>query len=380
MKTYVSLFAALFMLIPAVFVAIGAGMAWRQHRKITTYQPAPATVLATRVDRHVSHNSRGGSSVSYKPVVRYRYEAGGQTHESEEILPVSQSSSQSWARSIVSRYKAGQRTTAYHDPADPSSAFLLRQYTFFPYVFILFPMIFFVVAIGVAGALRLSDEPAPPAPQADGWFAVRPQLRVADKRRRARFVAAVWWSVGVAACGHYFSVAAWPWEMLAVVATAIYAALGCVPLGLAIYYALLQRHVRDATLLINTQRIRLGDQITVLVEQPLRADRFIEELSASLVCEESIKYQSGGKTRFQTRTRHEDCAVVLQKHAGRARETLSAQQAFTVPHDQPPSSPPGQKQYPRYAWRVEVKTAIADGPDYRARFPIAVKAAPGETP
>jgi hypothetical protein len=239
-------------------------------------------------------------------------------------------------------------------------------------------MIFFAVAIGVASAAGASSEPAPPAPQPDGWFAVRPQLRVADKRRRAWLVAILWCGVGVAACGHYFSVATRPWETMAVVATAIYAALGCAPLGLAIYYTLLRRHVRDATLLLNTRQVRLGDQITALVEQPLLTDLFIEELSAALVCEETIKYQSGGKTRFETKTRHEDRAVLLQKHPGRARETLSAQQAFTVPAGQPPSSPPQQKDYPRFAWRIEVKTRIANGPDYRARFPIAVHAAPGE--
>ncbi len=367
------------MLISAVFVAVGTGMAWRQHRKITTYEPAAATVLSTRIERHVSHNKHG-TSVTCKPIVNYRYEAGGKTRESGVVLPISQSSSHSWARSITDRYKPGQRTTAYYNPANPSSAFLLRQYTFFPYLFILFPMIFFAGAIGAAAAAGSSSDPVPPAPQPDGWFAIRPRLRVADKRRRVWLVAVLWCGVGVAACGHYFSVAARPYETAAIVATAIYAALGCVPLGLAIYYALLRRHVRDATLLLNTRRISVGDQITALVEQPLLADLFIEELSAALVCEETVKYQSGGKTRFETKTRHEDRAVILQKHPGRARETLSAQHAFTVPGDQPPSSPPQQKDYPRFAWRIEVKTRIADGPDYRARFPIAVQAAHGETP
>jgi hypothetical protein len=369
-------FGLLFVIGGLIFVAIGGGMAWSQHRKITTYQSVTATVLGTRIERRVSH-SKNGTSTTYKPIVTYRYAVRGTDYVSDEVLPLSQSASHSWARSVTGRFKVNQVVEAYYDPSSPQESFLLREYTFTPYAFMLFPMLFVAMGLGVGFAASGSGTRAPPAPkqQPDGWFAVRPALRIADKRRAAWMMTALWFAVGLLACGHYFLSAAPPWETAAWVGAGAYGAVGCVPMGLALYYFLLRRHVFDATLLANAGRFEPGQQVAVMVEQPVLSNLLVTELSAALVCEETVKTKSGGKTSISTSTRHREQVSLLKDRQARPRDVLSAQHTLAIPADQPPSSPAGFKGYPRFAWRFEVVTRIENGPDYRAKFPITVQGA-----
>jgi len=132
-----------------LFVAIGAGMAIVQARRLKNYLPVPAVVLDTEVTSH--SGSKGGRT--YGPKVTYEYKTPSGPRKSSKTLALEYSSSnRSWAERIIARYPTGSATLAYIDPGDDDNVFLVHETAFVPYIFILFPMIFF--SIGVGGALK----------------------------------------------------------------------------------------------------------------------------------------------------------------------------------------------------------------------------------
>src|SRR5262245_34312475 len=162
MRGFRWLFGLFFIGLPMVLIGIGAGIAWRQSVKLTTYRPVEATVLSTRIDAH------RGKSTSYSPRVEYRYNVGGRQYVSSVVTPISESSGHSWAQGIINCYAPGGKTTAYCDPNDPAKAFLVHEYSFFPYMFMLFPMIHLSVGVVVIFGSAAMRSPMPASPPREG--------------------------------------------------------------------------------------------------------------------------------------------------------------------------------------------------------------------
>jgi hypothetical protein len=369
------LFLAIFTIVPLIFVVVGAGMAWNQHRKITTYQPVPATVFGKDIERHTSQSSKGGTTTTYKPIVKYRYEVGGKIYEGRQVTPTDEKAGGGWAYRIISRYDAGQTTEAFVNPDNPADAFLYRHYSFMPYLIILFPMLFFAAGAYATMTIFTAHAIAEPERGLDGWYQLRPTTNIAQRRRTSSIVGAMWQLVGIAVWGHYFRLADQPFEKSALIVTPIYVALGCVPLAMALYYTVLLRKIGDACVRLNVPRVVLGDEITVRAEQMARQDLQIQELSIGLVCEQTTETRSGGKMQISKSRRFEDRLPVVGADMTRSGLELNATATFRVPTDQPASTPHTAKGYPRYEWRIEVVTRIANSPDYRAKFPIFVQPA-----
>lgn len=139
-----------------------------QYRKLATYRPVEATVVSKMVEVHsqTTRNARTGGisqSLSYRPIVRYRYEAEGRSMFAETVRPLDWPSFRSrGAQKLIDRYEVGQATTAYVDPQDPSKAFLDRSLHGVPLWMIyagLLPVMILVPPAGsrgVLGAIRLS--------------------------------------------------------------------------------------------------------------------------------------------------------------------------------------------------------------------------------
>ncbi len=121
----------------SIFVAVGLGMLSLQLYRIATWEPVRATVVSSDVG--VVTSSKGNS---YKPVVVYNYRYQGNPYQAASVTPISISASQNWAREISARFRAGDVTTAYVNPANPYNAYLLRQVSFIPLIFVLFPVLF----------------------------------------------------------------------------------------------------------------------------------------------------------------------------------------------------------------------------------------------
>lgn len=370
----IRLFLALFIIVPLIFVGVGGSLVWSQHHKITTFVPVTATVISTDIKVHESTDSDGHPSTSYEPIVNYRYQVDGRTYECNEVIPLGGSGPHSWARELVNRFQQGQEVDAFYDPADPTEAFLVREYSFLPYIFLLFPMLFLSVAAGIGLGTSLATRGVPePTPATGGWFELRPQKRIRDLRKAFLLIATSWHIVGVLVWGHYFRVAEPPYGLTAWIVTCIYEGLGLVPVILFGYYFRLGRIVSDADVAIDRQEVRLGDELVVNVQQDVFTPLHVAVQEIALVCEETIKRRSGSKTTISSHTCYEDRAALVQDRDVRAGDILSGQHTLRVPDDREPSSPPGQKSYPKYAWRLELSTKITGQPDYNANFRLNVQ-------
>jgi Protein of unknown function (DUF3592) len=101
---------------------------------------------------------KGGKGNTYKPVVVYNYTYLGRPYQASAVTPISISASRSWAQSIVSKYRSGDVTTAYVDPDQPYSAYLLRQVSLLPLLFVLIPVCFALLFIWMVRVQRRQVE------------------------------------------------------------------------------------------------------------------------------------------------------------------------------------------------------------------------------
>ncbi|MFI5233428.1 MAG: DUF3592 domain-containing protein [Gemmatimonadales bacterium] len=124
----------------SIFVAVGLGLFTLQLYRIVTWRPVAANILSSDVG-----TVSGSKGNSYKPVVVYNYRYQGQPYQAATVTPIDISASRGWAQSIVSKYRAGDVTTAYVDPGNPYKAYLFRQVSLFPLLFVLIPVCFGVI-------------------------------------------------------------------------------------------------------------------------------------------------------------------------------------------------------------------------------------------
>lgn len=122
-------------------VVVGGYLARDQAIKVENAQRTPAVILSKHLHSHVSRDSDGRSTTMYLPEITYRCDFDGGSVVSSEVYPVAVSrggtTGRQWARSILDQYKEGQTVQAWYNPNDVNQTFLIRQITFFPYIFIL---------------------------------------------------------------------------------------------------------------------------------------------------------------------------------------------------------------------------------------------------
>ena len=145
------------------------------------------------------------------------------------------SSGEKWAIGIVNRYKPGTATLAWYNPAKPNEAYLVHEASIFPYIFILFPMIFSCIGLAIL-------------------FQGRPPV-----------VPTVAWNVvGIAVAAHYFGIGG-KLDLGAKIAFMIYGLIGAVliyatvqmPPGIPVATVAIDG-ARNAALLV-VQMLAIGD-------------------------------------------------------------------------------------------------------------------------
>ena len=124
----------------SAFVALGAWLFLTEGRRLSNARPVPATVLATDV-RSVRSTGRGGTTVTLKPVVLFRYNINGREYTADRVTPLNESRSGQWAYKLIARYPVGATVTAWFDPAHPEQAFLLHEWSLPPLFFVVFPLL-----------------------------------------------------------------------------------------------------------------------------------------------------------------------------------------------------------------------------------------------
>jgi hypothetical protein len=134
------------------FLAVGVTMLAKEQRRLSVYEPVPATVLSTRVQEH---SDTDGST--YEPVVVYRYRVNEREYTASRVTPLRESRSGRWARRVTRRYQVGNEYTAFYDPENPAEAFLLRSRSVLPWGFIAIPLVgLLFIAAGIRGSQELA--------------------------------------------------------------------------------------------------------------------------------------------------------------------------------------------------------------------------------
>jgi len=366
----------MFVGIPLVFIAIGAWQISEQGRRMTSYVEGKGEVVPPAPEVKVRTGSGKSRSKKYSPVVRYRYESGGNIYRAERVFPLSDSVSQRRAHDIVSQYPVGRAVKVWYDPKKPQESFLVRRWEFWPYLIVLFPMIHFAIGFGLlaAGVWGRPDAAAlTPTQTREGGFELRPRMSVGRKKSVWMLLAGIWMGVGVIACGHYFMVADRPYPTEAVIAPAVYFGLGLVVSFLAIRYWMMARNAGEARVLVNRHPVSPGQGLDVRVEQDFYRHLLIESAGVGLVLERTEEIRGGGKKRVETKKVWEQWAEDLVKNEqATPGRPLKMKSRFVVPPDQEASSDPEEKGYPRHAWWVEVRVKVADAPDYSGKFGVVV--------
>jgi len=86
-----------------------------------------STVERRRDTRQTDEGAVGRSRYVYQPVVRFRYEYGGETYESDNKsynMPFGAVPSESRAKETAQQYTEGDEVTVYVDPENPEGGFL----------------------------------------------------------------------------------------------------------------------------------------------------------------------------------------------------------------------------------------------------------------
>lgn len=368
MRIFAYIWMFFFMGIPAVLMVVGVSMITTQQDRLARYLPVPAVIVESEV--RTSRGSKG--STNYHADIRYAYEVNGYKLSATQLNAAGVTESgHDWAHGLVTAYPVGMKTTAWYDPAAPEEAFLQRYTAFDPYVFVLFPMLFiYIGAMAGVAMLRSGIKAKPPVALPEGGFELSPHRPIGSRLRTALFHTALWWSVGLAAVGHYLSVSDAA-SSGAMILSGIYFAVGLFPLCSLIYFFLLSRTVAEPRVSVDTDRFRQGETFHVLVEQPVKMHVKVDALEVALICTEHRKTTSGSKTSYSSHRMHEQKFNVLEKDVEAPDgQPLSGLQKITIPPHLPVSSSTG---YPRHDWHLSVVTKITGRPDYRGIFAIQVE-------
>ncbi len=115
-------------LVGVAFVALGVylgGLAlrsWRQARETTRWPRTEGEILESWVES--KEDSEG--DLSYRPVIRYRYQVADQSFEGDLVSVGARNlyGSFGWAQGAVDRYSEGDSVDVYFDPQEPAQAVL----------------------------------------------------------------------------------------------------------------------------------------------------------------------------------------------------------------------------------------------------------------
>jgi hypothetical protein len=365
------------MLVGLVFIGVGGSQVMSQHKKIQTFVPVQATVLSKSIATHVSRSSKGRRSVTYSPVVNYIYKVGRRNYNNNTVLPISLSSSHGWAQEIIDKYSINSTYTAYYNPEYPPESFLVKKYIFFPYIFILFPMIFFCLGLYflVAGG-NPDTKPRPPSTTRSSLYKLIPARSIVKRIQASSTIAGVWTIGCGAALLHFYTYAKAPYGTTATISTLVAVIITATMLSIAIGNITLQSNIKEPSLFVKTPHFKPGDTIELTIRQNLKKPLLVESARVGLISERIDRKRSGSKTRISKSINFAEWTTLTENYPANPSLPLSYTPDLTIPTDKPPTTPPKEKSYPRYQWRIEYHLTLAKSPDLKTKFPITITYAP----
>lgn len=362
------MFGIFFTAIPMVFIGIGANLALQQDSKIHTFRPVQVTIDSSEVK--TTRGSKGGST--YSPDVTYEYDVDGAHYTSSQTLVSSLSTSDyNWAEGIVNRYHQGQKAEAYFNPFNPGDAFLVKEHSFFPYFFILFPMIHLTIGQGaILAALGYFGVNRPIAiAQTDGWYQIQPDVSITNRRKFALLACLWWYGVGGFTLGHFFYVTENRADFAFVLGGSIYCALGLISLIPAIRWSLILHELADPIVRMPKAPLQHGELTDVEVTLKTNSELRIRDVQVGLLCQQAERQYSGGAASTLKRMIHEKWETISENKTFRSDQKFKVEAKVQVPENDPNPSVLGSY---TNKWMIGVKVNIEKGTSYFGKFPIDV--------
>ena len=204
------------------------------------------------------------------------------------------------------------------------------------------------------------------------WVRLKPVTRLSARMYTAVAIGLAWEFFAMALAGPLLS----GHSAGRVVAFILLILIGLVPFVYAALKWLVVRNLEDPRVMIDKRVLWIGDDFRVRVEQRARRGMLIKEMRLGLVCQEVIRHQTpDGKHDTRTIPLLEKWETLTRHKTVEDAKRLSATREFSLPSEQPASSPPDQKELPRIRWKLRLITAPADSPQYEGEFPIYVRPA-----
>jgi hypothetical protein len=147
-----------FGVISLVMLGVGIYEYFMQRRLLANARPVKVTITESgvQVSRDVSTDGNSGSSLSYLPTVKFRYELDGARYESTLLRPVLRVhgyTSYEFAAADLVSFPVGASVSAFVSPSHPDKAYLIKERSRTPMIFIIIGVcipvfIFAVIKIG----------------------------------------------------------------------------------------------------------------------------------------------------------------------------------------------------------------------------------------
>lgn len=137
---------------------VGITQYFLQRALVADPKRVTVTIIQSEVSKHQSSNTRreplrDDSTISYNAEVKFSYTIDGKMYESDMIKPtiiVQGYASRSSAEDVIKPYPLGAKVEAYYGVGHPDKAYLIRETSAGPVVFIIVGLVVPVAAWAVA--------------------------------------------------------------------------------------------------------------------------------------------------------------------------------------------------------------------------------------
>jgi hypothetical protein len=344
----------------------GGELLW-QDRLVRRSKPVHAIMIVSAVP-----GAPGKGGGTFSPVVRYRYSVDAQTMESTRVWPYRDQMDADEARIFLQRFPAGADITAYVDPADPTVAVLVRQYSSMPYW-------------GAAGALLVLWSGARAFLQSAGRSVNKANARTADACGRFLLRANVGLRDGVKQSWLLLLLTGLPMAALAVHLVvvmqpvqgwgAVFVAFALLMLAgaiIALWWASkASSYIGDPRLSIRPMPLQRGEDFSVNVEVDIYRALPDADVVVHVICLEHALMHTGRFTQFVKKIVSQKSLHVLNHVTAAAGSVLAGSGVLQFdPAETPASGQRGITMYPRYTWEARVE--LAGTRKFVAIFPLEV--------
>jgi hypothetical protein len=312
-----------------------------------------ATIEHASVKTHYGNRGR----TTYEPVASYTYIVGSKTYEGHDIFPLKRSLGESWARSVAHRLSTGKRLTGYYNPADPQNAYLLKEATFFPYVFLLLGfMVVNAILFFVLGQLKPAGLIQSLIAQANAQkrFLVTENSYSESLYQGSVISCFLFLGMGIIAFGH-FLLLSWPspgwfWAITLVVYTGLYL------FGLRIQRLLRKcyYYFKPGMLTLDCETAQPGQTVNLVWDQPVRNRVHVRKMILVLAF-----------TRRNAKNVEEvaETLLTVENQSYAPNESIHLEKTFTMPTTIG-DTPVGNN----CIWKLCLSMTLEDVPEYTRTF------------